>query len=250
MGKIKPGQWPSAKEWNRHVDASDAYHRFGRLGNGGGDSLRGIPGAGTEVRVRNGSGGAVDRFDVLGINGILIDATTNEEEFIGFPCFVGGTPDIDTHRGKWVLCMEPIAASGIGRAVVAGYAPAIVDIADTAHKYAEIEDSSTTLTSAREGHARILYQESGTGSKHCVLLIGARVSSLRVGKLGSTLAHNAIGTVTLWTQSGSSPFAASANTEQGINITGVTLQPNVFVKLTDVANANYPIIEPIELGSC
>lgn len=81
------------------------------------------------------------------------------------------------------------------------------------------------------------------------LTAGSR--NVRVGKLAGDLDHNDVGTVTLWKQEGASaPATRTPDTEDGINITGVTIIKDKFVKLTDVVSFNHPIIEPLELAPC
>jgi len=77
-----------------------------------------------------------------------------------------------------------------------------------------------------------------------------QANDARIGKLGTTLTTDTVGTVTLWDQSGSSVPAPTTETESGINISGQTLKNGVFVTLTDVYGFDKPIIEPIELLPC
>lgn len=73
------------------------------------------------VRVRNDSGGPRRQWDVLGIDGPLITAAANLSEFQRVT-LKGQTPN-QSHRGRFVVLLEPLAANAIGDAVAVGFAP-------------------------------------------------------------------------------------------------------------------------------
>lgn len=244
---------PTAADWNRHDEAADWWQRSARLGSGGGERIRGIPSYGHEVRVRNASGADVNRYDVLGIDGILIDPATNLAEWIRAPVFMGATPEIASHSGKWAVCLEPIAAGGIRRAIVAGYTHALVDIVDATHGFCEIEDASTRLVSVATGSAKILYQESGTGEKYCIIRIGGGVGMLpQIGILLDPCAPGGIGTLKLQKQVGTAlPVDRSPlETVDALNITGITMHVNVFLYVDYIEQFEVPIMFPAEIEPC
>jgi len=126
------------------------------------------------VLVRNDSGEDCDRFAVLGIDGIVFTPTDNEEGFKNRPALVGDTPATPTHTGKFVVALEPIASGKLGRCAATGIVPVQIAVTDEDHRFADISDGSrNTLASAPSGAARILYQESGTGTKWALVLVGS-----------------------------------------------------------------------------
>ncbi|MBE3100132.1 MAG: hypothetical protein IMZ44_23685 [Planctomycetes bacterium] len=126
------------------------------------------------VLVRNDSGEDCDRFAVLGIDGIVFTPTDNEEGFKNRPALVGDTPATPTHTGKFVVALEPIASGKLGRCAATGIVPVQIAVTDEDHRFADISDGSCdTLASVPSGAARILYQESGTGTKWGLVLVGS-----------------------------------------------------------------------------
>jgi hypothetical protein len=111
---------------------------------------------------------------VVGLGDPIIDNSANLAEFQNRFTFKGETPATDTHRGKFAILVEPIAEGKLGKAVVAGLCQVQIDVADAAHKYAEITDGdATVLTSSTSGSAQILWQETGTGDgKWAIVRLG------------------------------------------------------------------------------
>ena len=126
------------------------------------------------VLVRNDSGEDCDRFAVLGIDGIVFTPTDNEEGFKDRPALKGDTPTAPDHYGKFAILLEPVAAGQLGRALLVGVVPVQIAVTDEDHRFADISDGSrNTLASTPSGAARILYQESGTGTKWALVLVGS-----------------------------------------------------------------------------
>ena len=162
MTHVKPGD-PlriPAQTYNAMVDAARAT-RSGASGL----ASSGIPGqhlpAADVVLVRNDSGVAQDRFDVLGIDEPIILPADNEPEWqrrIALSCV---TPAVDTHEGRFVVLLEPLADGAIGRAAAGGVVHARVDVPDLDFmNFAEITDGETGyLTAGAAGSAVILWIE-------------------------------------------------------------------------------------------
>jgi len=172
MRKVKPGD-PlviRAADWNRFVDAALFVKGVGQ-GTAGqwGRAL-----ADRDVMpVRNASGGDLDRFAVLGIDGMVIGPGDNPDEFKGRPAFSGVVPAAGSHEGRFVILQGPLAAGAIGLGLVAGASPVKVDVQDAAHRFAEIGDGQAGhLVSGEAGSAVILWKESGTGVKWAVVRLG------------------------------------------------------------------------------
>jgi hypothetical protein len=173
LKKVTAGQRAEmpAATFNIFIDAAQDYLR--RRQDQGGEARPGPREMGI-VLVKNDSGADCDRFAVLGISGILYTPTENEEGFKNRPALVGDTPAAPDHRGKFVILQEPVAAGNLGRACAGGVTPVQIAVTDEDHGFADISDgSSATLASAPSGPARILYRETGTGTKWAVVLLGS-----------------------------------------------------------------------------
>jgi len=162
-----------AQTWNAFLDAARAHRDrqedVGRearpLGNSG------------IVLVKNATGADVGRFGVLGIDDVLITPGDNEAEFLSRTALTGVTPTAD-HRGRFVVLLEPLRAGALGRAVVTGPAPVQVNVNHEDHGWADVKDGDATqLESAHTGAARILWKESGTGTKWAVVLLAQTAAS-------------------------------------------------------------------------
>jgi hypothetical protein len=173
--RVQPGQKLSipARAWNAAMEAAEAYQRNKHGGGAGNDSqLTRNPAV---VTVKNKSGTAVKQFGVLGIDGALFPPAENSRQFQNFVAFAGVTPT-DTHKGKFVILLEPAAPNAIVRAVLAGGISVRVDFQDASDKFADVKPGSTDqLLSGSSGPARILYKEGGSdiGTWWAVVAIGS-----------------------------------------------------------------------------
>ena len=157
--------------WNQFVQASEIV-LTGQLDRGGRARGKSGPQA-TVVYVKNNTESDVGWYGILGIDGPLFSDTDNLNEFQARVMFTASTPAEDTHEGMFVVCIEPIPAGQIGRAVVSGAVQVQVDVKDADHTFAEITDADLTkLTSATSGSARILWKAPGTGTKWAIVRLG------------------------------------------------------------------------------
>lgn len=168
--RAQPGQ-PiriRAEDWNRHDRVADLVEEQMRAGGFAGKGRAPAP-AGL-VLVKNTSGSAVGRFEILGIDGVVVEQTDNADEFYKRVALTAGSPSTSSHPGKFVITWEPIANNGIGRAYVTGVCQVQINVTDASHGYADVTNGdSTKLTSAVAGGAQILWKESGTGTKWAVV---------------------------------------------------------------------------------
>jgi hypothetical protein len=156
-----------ASTWNALMDIGRDL-RSGEPGPQGGAAAGQLPFG--VFWMRNDSGEDRTQFDVLGIDGILIDPANNLPEFLYTPGLVGVTPAIPDHVGRFAVLLEPIADGAIGRVRLIGVAPVMVRIGDEAHTAAEILDGEATiLASTTNGSAQILWKESGTGDGRALI---------------------------------------------------------------------------------
>lgn len=196
----------AAAAWNACLDAAEAHRR----GPGRGRPIEQYRQADI-VLCKNTSGSDVARFGVLGIAGVVISPTDSLNEFQSQVAVTGTTPTT-AHRGKFVVCLEPIAAGAIGRAWLSGVCQVQVDIAAAGDPFCDVIASDRTkLKSAGAGAARILYREgTGTGTKWCIVRLGDGGGELRIGKVSADWQIGTCASVTLWErESGCMPAAKS-----------------------------------------
>ncbi|HUS48333.1 MAG TPA: hypothetical protein VM098_09440 [Phycisphaerae bacterium] len=171
LNKVQPGdplKIPAAT-FNSMIDAAAAHRARAH-------DVRQLPQPAvphnTVLLVQNSSGADRDRGEVLGIDGVVISPTDNQDEFEQRFALDGATPTAD-HAGRFVVLAEPIPTGELGRAYVAGACPVRIDVQDEAHLYADVTDGDASkLTSGAFGSALILWAESGTGTKWAVVQLG------------------------------------------------------------------------------
>ncbi|HOD84591.1 MAG TPA: hypothetical protein PKG77_24495 [Phycisphaerae bacterium] len=188
MNRVQKGQ-PlriAATDWNAVTEAV-AYVRERQMtfgGEGGGAWLQsGI------VRVRNDSAQACSQYDILGIDGVVVDPADNLQEFKARArvCLKGSEPDEQTHLGKFVVLLDAIDVGEIGRAVAGGITVCRLDVQAEGDTHAEIAgDVMTTLKTGTSGSAFILWKKPGTGTQWGVVRLGDNAASgLLWGKAAS-----------------------------------------------------------------
>jgi hypothetical protein len=116
-----------------------------------------------------------ERFEVMGITGVVTTPAENEEQFaaaVSLLCELPGDPAVDG-SGTWVVLDDKIPAGQIGRAFVYGVCQVKLTIEDADHRFAEVVEDDPQLHTAESGAAQILWKESGTGAdKWAVIRIG------------------------------------------------------------------------------
>jgi len=182
----------SAREWNRHCDASDYHQR--RLNGEGGAGARPAYDTNTLV-VKNNSGSNRRRGDILEFTGLEFTDLTEM-----LPWMVGGSPTLANGFGVLLGDITTAVPDNYGKCQVHGACLAYVNIGDADHKYAVVSASTYVLQSSIIGPARILFAPSGTGEKMCLVLLNDVVGECLVkNATGSDIAINSSGTFQLWT---------------------------------------------------
>ena len=170
-----------ASTYNAFIDAAQAVkdnNNFLSATNKNSDSRK--------VIVQNNSGGNLDKFEILGISAPYVTPTDNETDFQNRITIVGITPDIDDHKGKFIVLQEPIPNGKIGRGIISGETIVKVNVSDEDHKFAKIEDGeSGYLASGTSGSARILWKESGTGTVWAYVRLGDSEPAVLFGTVSS-----------------------------------------------------------------
>lgn len=164
-----------AQAYNAFIDAArDFQQRTAQIGQ---QATPGYRSAGI-VLVKNESGEARQRFDVLGLGEpvILPDAgDAAEQSFKNAVAFRGDLPDETEHKGKFVILAEPLATNAIGRAYLAGVTAVRLRLEDSAQKVkaAEIIDAdATALQPSSGGSAAVLWHQEQTGDVWAIVRLG------------------------------------------------------------------------------
>lgn len=149
----------------------------------------------TIIRVKNDTGGTLNRFEVVGLSDpIFTPDDSTENIFLKEVTFKGIVPDINKHKRKYAVVLEPCLQNQVIRACLAGVCHVLVDQQDEAHEYANIVDASTLhLKSSIHGHARILWREGLQGSGYGYLDSGVQWAIVMLGVTGSSGAFGKAG---------------------------------------------------------
>lgn len=173
LKRVLPGEpfAPSAAAWNAMLDAA---RRVASMEANGARSLsdRGDP---STVLVKNSTATAWETGYIAGLGAPLFTPTDNLSEFRFNPTVVGALPTLASHEGKFGVCAEQIPAGKIGRAVVGGLAVCRVNVTagTSGLNGVEVKDSDATqLNLVADGSARVIWRESGTGTKWALIRFG------------------------------------------------------------------------------
>lgn len=145
-----------------------------------GSTIKGLytrnPYIASTIRVRN-DHTAIGPYSVLGIETTtIINPATSANTLQGWkekPTVAGDLPALATHLGKFVVTLEYADASAFVTAVASGIVAVQIDVLDADHRYADVKDADAAkLQSRAMGAARIIWKESGTGTKWAIVNIG------------------------------------------------------------------------------
>jgi hypothetical protein len=171
FAKVKPGdeQDIPAAAYNAFVDAALARLRPAGGSGAGKDS---IPFDTNTILIVNNSGAAVDRFGVLAFREPEIDPSEALEAFQEDPILDAVAPTADD-LGKFCVLLEPIAAGGLGRAMVSGIVTVMIDDGDGSEEFCDcVAGVSDSLERNSAGAGRVLWRAAGTGKQWAVVLLG------------------------------------------------------------------------------
>lgn len=192
--KVEPGQpldYP-AEFFNVQIDVAQSFL-----------SKTGATAAGFQrqrdpdvVKVKNASGADVDRFGVLEVTGVVFTPTDNEDEFKNNFALTGGTPS--TNLENFVVLLEPIPDGKFGRAIISGVTPVKIDVVDADHQFARAKSASAAELESGRGPARIIWKESGTGSKWSLVRLGDSGTEFVLCKPQADIAAGGSGLCVVW----------------------------------------------------
>ena len=142
---------PTAGEWNAIAEATNAYHARQR-----GEGSQEAPPSGVVV-VRNDSGQHLPRYAVAGISDALVQPHHAFEQFADRIALKVLAPEDEHVGGRFVILAAPLAPNAVGRAVLNGQTPVLVQMIDETHIFADVEAGTTgNLVSAKSGPAMLL----------------------------------------------------------------------------------------------
>lgn len=161
--KVRPGEPMKiqATTWNTVVDAAREYKLSEQ------DRLAGelnTPRNGDIIKVRNDSGTALRRRDVLGLDRPIFDPNDSEKAentFLSEVMFVGVRPEAE-HSGRFAVMIDPTDVGRIGRAFVSGVTQVRLYVMDPDHTCADVVPGDVTaLMTTETGSAQILWPLGG-----------------------------------------------------------------------------------------
>lgn len=136
------------------------------------------------IRIKNTTRDELPRFGVLAIDEPLIDPEDNLNGFRNTIAFSGVRPDKTQHLGRFAILLEPALQDKIVLAVATGVCPVKIDVVSDDHQYADIKDEATdTLQSSHFGSARILWKQTGVGTKWAVVALAMPAPLIVPGKI-------------------------------------------------------------------
>jgi hypothetical protein len=153
-----PFRPPPATIWNSMIDAGRAFSNS-QLGDGSSQPIRPRP---TDIiRIKNTSGAARRRGEILRIDGKAIDTVTAEHIWL--------TGVVTTADGYFGILRDPVQDTEIAPLQVDSACMALVEITDIAHKSANVTAGNYVLQSAESGPIDILFAPDGLGEKECAV---------------------------------------------------------------------------------
>ena len=144
-----------AAAYNAFADTAEAFQE-GRLDEANETAPAPQQQAGV-VFVRNDSGAARERFEVLGLDAPIVTPADNLDEFKRQVTFVGVTPAAGTHDRHFAVLQEPVESGDIARAVVSGVTIARADLAD-------VPLADAVMLAPADGGYRLQVRGRGSGT--------------------------------------------------------------------------------------
>ena len=205
------------------------------------------------VLVRNTSGAARGRFDVLGIDGPAIHPDDNLLEFQSRVILKGVLP-AEAHAGRFVVLLEPLADGAIGRACVDGACVVQVEVDSAEARLADVVAGQTGKLAARaSGSVRILWFKApstypATAWAVVQLGCGGGGSPLRWAKITS-IASNVVNAKLADAEGNVDPQAAEFRVYMyATDTTGVTWTPTLADASPKLVVGQY--IQIVQMPAC
>lgn len=228
--KVQPGQpfKPSARVHNAFVDVLNGPNAI--------SGLRGLVGLGADgARVKNGTGAAIGRFNVLTLGNLNMESSEDVASFLDNLVVKAAKPvTADYSRDKRIgITIDGIDDEGIGLVVTDGLVPCQIEVTDVLHKYARPTDGDCTkLTSDWWGQCRIVSSQSGTGTKWAIVQVGNYFDHSYIGKFISDVGDEDTGTITVWSGIGAGSIATTGTIEEVYNRYAELLEADKFARVS------------------
>jgi hypothetical protein len=165
MAKLKEGNslaQLSAREFNRHVEAADAWHRSQALGPRRFSIAEGsIPTDVVKVKLA----ATLPRGSVIELGDRLVD------ELDPHYLWYDWVPSGPNPEHFWAITRQQITEDTIGEAQVAGVCIARVDVLDMEHRFARVVQGENVLQSAGSGPCRLVQLAEEEGEQELVVQI-------------------------------------------------------------------------------
>lgn len=144
------------------------------------------------ILVRNDTGAARNRFEIVGLGAPIFTPTDNESEFVNGWALKGALPDVGVHDGKFGILLEPCLASGFAHCLIDGLGLCKLEVPNAATTVgtADIDDGDATHLIAGSG-AQVLWHEpgaAGPSDKWAIVRLGAGAVQLARARLTADLA--------------------------------------------------------------
>lgn len=140
------------------------------------------------VSIKNTTGSLLDRGRCVGIGDPIVLPSADENEWWQRRIYTGETLAAE-HASKFGILQFATANNEFSgnTVVVCGACPALIQVSDAAHEFAEIDVGETRLKSAVSGPVKIIWKESGTGLKKAEVIVGVGgLSPSQTTKIGKT----------------------------------------------------------------
>jgi len=124
--------------------------------------------------VSNDTGTDLPQYAIVGLGNSKVTFDEDNDIFLERVISSGQVPDLDSHRGRFAVLLEPAAAGAVVSAAVEGLVQVKVDDAGQGGlRTAEIVHGSTDhLELIGYGSAAIVYRPGGAGAEWCVVKLG------------------------------------------------------------------------------
>lgn len=123
------------------------------------------------IKVKNTTGAALLRFDIVKLGIPVFNPTDSLDEFKRMrPVFETAVPQ---PLQPFAALVEPLAVNQVGDAILEGLAVCKVAFTHDKMPFADGDATVAELEGSGDGYARVLWKETGTGLKWAVLQLGA-----------------------------------------------------------------------------
>lgn len=222
----------------------------------------------TRVLIRNTDEQACPARGAMRLTAATLDPSANLTQFLDRPVFDAAVAIEANSDAAAAIAVNKIEGGELGEAAIAGVIQARVNVTDADHRYAKpSETTAFGLDSASGSGFRMLWKESGTGTKWALLelpetaeavsgvipaIISSSTTTLQAWEFEYTLkrAETVTGESSDWTEG--ETLSPAYNTAERIGFTDFTEQPisdGVGVLAFEVDGVYYFTHAPIE-GSC